>query len=155
MTLLLRCQGEITKKILKMIFLFFIPSMIIRALKVRNSRIHIPFNFLIITISIYVPTTKIKAKNSTHKLKSYRKVLTTRIWLESARDEPETLLDCCRKCKGTNHKCMAVWFVAQKLWSLSNSFRTQSWTQRFRWNSNRTPIGRETTSGQLCVDLLS
>jgi len=70
-----------------MIFLLFIPSMTIRARKVRDSRIHIPFNFLIIAISIYVLTTKIKAISLTHKLRSYRKVSTTHIWLESAGKE--------------------------------------------------------------------
>jgi len=59
-TLLLRCQGEITGEIFKILFSLFIPIMIIRIPKIQESCIHIPFNLLFITISIYVFTTKVK-----------------------------------------------------------------------------------------------
>jgi len=59
--------------------------MIIKTLKIWDSRIHIPFNFLVINISIYVTTTKIKAPgdNIVHKLRIYPK--SERLELDSNR----------------------------------------------------------------------
>ena len=65
--LLHRCQGEISEEIFKLIFSLLIPIMIIKTLKIRKRCV--PFNLLLIAISIYVFTTKVKPReiNSVHK----------------------------------------------------------------------------------------
>jgi len=137
-----------------MVFSLFIPIMIIRTPKIRDNHIHIMFNFLVITISIYVPTTK--NKDSLRKFNSQAQKLPkglndsnmARIGLEM---DPETLSNCCRNYTGTKQGLVEVRSTPQLLWILSSSFGTQSRTQHFRRNSNRTPNEWETNFGmRLC-----
>jgi len=58
--ILRRYQGEILEKILKIVFPLFVPITIIRTQKMWDSRKHIPFHSLVISIGIYLLTTKIK-----------------------------------------------------------------------------------------------
>jgi len=60
MIFLLGCQNKITEKFFKVIFSLLIPNMIIRTLKLQDSYIHILFNVLVINISIYISTIKVK-----------------------------------------------------------------------------------------------
>jgi len=66
---LLRCQNKITEKNFTIAFSLLVPIMIMRTLKTWDSRMHIPFNFLFITISMYISTTKVKVRgeNSVYK----------------------------------------------------------------------------------------
>jgi len=59
--LLLRCQREITEEIFKMIFPLLLLITIIKTQKMWDSHKHIPFHFFVISNSIYILTTKIKA----------------------------------------------------------------------------------------------
>ena len=58
-SLLRRCQGEISEEILKMVFSLFTPILIIKRSKIQESCICVPFNLLIL-ISINVFATKVK-----------------------------------------------------------------------------------------------
>jgi len=54
--LMLRCQNKITEENFKIYFPLLILNMIIRTPKIRGSRIYIPFNFCVVSISImYLP----------------------------------------------------------------------------------------------------
>jgi len=57
---LLRCQGEITEEIFKMIFPLLISITITKTLKMRDNRKHIMFHFLLISMNIYITFTKVK-----------------------------------------------------------------------------------------------
>jgi len=70
--LLFRCQNKITEESLKITFSLLILITIMRTPKTWDNRIHIPFNFLFITINIYVSIIKVKAydENSVHKFRN-------------------------------------------------------------------------------------
>ena len=97
-------SGKITEELFKIIFSLLIPIMIIRNPKIRESRIHIPFNFLVITISTYISITKVKSheENSVTKLRNYHKYLNGLAWTQIGREMgSETLMDCYWNCTST------------------------------------------------------
>jgi len=89
-----------------------------RILKIWESRMHIPFHFLFITISIYVFTAEVKThvENLVHNDQRLPKNLNgsncTRIGLEM---RLETLIFCCMNRFGTKHGLVEVKSVAQML----------------------------------------
>ena len=78
---------------------------------------HIPFNFLWITINIYIDhKSKISSKNSMHKLKNYLRISTAQTELKSDwKRGPKTLLFCCTNNIGTKHGIVKIRSVVQKL----------------------------------------
>ena len=125
--LLLRCQGEIIGE-----FSLFIPIMINRIPKIRNSRIHFPFNFFVISINIfYLPQKKFSWINfQCIRIKNYPRITTLLLH--------EPYWHQIRTCGVQIFYSTAVNF--------SNGFGTLSQTPRFRRNSNRTPNGWEMDS---------
>ena len=59
--LLLRYQRKIIEESFKIVLPVFITLMVIKIMKSRDSRIHFPFNFLWIIISMNILTIKIKS----------------------------------------------------------------------------------------------
>jgi len=57
---------------------------------------------------------------------------------------PEMLPNCYKNCTFTKQGLVEVRFASWLRWILSSSFGTQSRTQCFRWNSNRTPGEKRT-----------
>jgi len=55
-----RCQGEISEEIYKLVFPLFILILIPKTPKIWERCIHVPFNLLFLTASIYVFATKVK-----------------------------------------------------------------------------------------------
>jgi len=70
-------SGEITKEIFKIAFLSFISITIIKTPKKQHNLKHSPFNMFVITVSIYIFTTNVKAReeNSMHKAQKLLKSL--------------------------------------------------------------------------------
>jgi len=89
--LLRRCQGEISEEIFKLVFSLFILIMIIKTLKIRESCIHVPFNLILISINIYITSTKVKF----HRVK-------IKISVKKLRNYPKESPFCCTNSKAPN-----------------------------------------------------
>jgi len=128
-TILFSCQGEITEKFFKIIFSLLIPIRIMRTQKKRDSHVHIPFNFLFITISMYRSTTKVKAhgENLVHKDQKLLMNLNGSNWAQLMFETgSETLIFCCRNSTDTKQKLVEVKSAVQMLWTIFSGFRSQS-----------------------------
>ena len=115
-TLLFKCQNKLTDESFKIAFPLLIPIMIIRTLKIWESRIHIPFHFLFITISMYISTTKAHGEISVHKDQKLPKNFNSSNWAQIRVEmKYETLIFCCRNSIGTKHILVEVRSAVQML----------------------------------------
>jgi len=103
-TLLFRYQNKIAKESFKIAFPLLIPILIIRTPKTQDNCIHITFNFLFITISMYVSATKAKVhdENSVHKDRKLPKNLNGSNWAQIGLETgSKTLIFCYKKSIST------------------------------------------------------
>jgi len=151
-TLLLWCQEEITEKIFKMIFSLFISVTIIWTPKIRDSRIHIPFNFLIITISIYIFHKIPWINYQCIKIRSYPRILTAQIGLKSGwKRGPETPLFCYMNNTDTKHKLVEVRSAVQLLQTLLCGSNALNRARNKLWICEKPPLDSYCTLRRLGV----
>jgi len=109
--LLLKYQREISEDVFKLVLSLFIPIMIIRTPQIGESYIHVPFNFIFITINMYEFITKVKLHeiNSVHKDQSLPKNLSGSNWTQiRIKMWPEMLSFYCRNSTGTKYGLVEV-----------------------------------------------